>query len=285
MIEAPLFSATGARQKTAFALPGDLFDGTVHEPVLHQAVKTFLNNQRQGTAKTKTRSFVSGGNQKPWRQKGTGRARQGTTRAPHWRGGGIVFGPIPRDYRADIPRKVKQLARRSALNARAREEALLVVDTMEFPAPKTSQLAGMLDKMGLDGKKVLVLSHGLNRNLVLSGRNIPSVEVMRFADASAYDVLWSDAVVVDRGALDGSAMEEGAGEPGSQGAGEAESRGAVAAKPGRPAAKKPAARTAKKTAARSAKKAKAKPRAERKAPARKAAPKKKPAAKKKKEND
>src|ERR1043165_2616473 len=274
MLEAPLYSAAGARQKAAFALPGDLFDGTVHEPALHQAVKTFLGNQRQGTAKTKSRSFVSGGNQKPWRQKGTGRARQGSTRAPHWRGGGIVFGPIPRDYRTDIPRKVKQLARRSALNARAREEALLVVDTMEFPAPKTSQLAGMLDKMGLDGKKVLVLR----------GRNSPSVEVRRFADASAYDVLWSDAVVVERGALDGSPAVE-AGESGDQGIGESGSRGAVAKKPGRPAAKKPAARTAKKAAARTAMKAAARPRAERKAPARKAAPKKKPAAKKKKEND
>ena len=112
----------------AFELPADLFDGTVHEPVLHQAVKTYLNNQRQGTAKTKTRSYVSGGNQKPWKQKGTGRARQGSTRAPHWRGGGIVFGPIPRDYRSDIPKKVRQLARHSALNARAREGSLLVVD-------------------------------------------------------------------------------------------------------------------------------------------------------------
>src|ERR1051326_8485583 len=190
MIEAPLYSAAGARQKAAFPLPEDLFDGKVHEPVLHQAVKTFLNNQRQGTA----------------------RARQGTTRAPHWRGGGIVFGPIPRDYRALIPRKVKQLARRSAFNARAREEALLVVEAMPFAAPRTRQLADLLEKLGLDGKKVLVLSNGLNRNLALSGRNIPSVEVMRFADASAYHVLWSDAVVVERGALDGSPAADGAGE-------------------------------------------------------------------------
>ena len=93
MLEAPHFSATGARHKAAFALPAELFDGTVNEPVLHQAVKTFLGNQRQGTAATKTRSFVSGGNQKPWKQKGTGRARAGSTRAPHWRGGGTVFGP------------------------------------------------------------------------------------------------------------------------------------------------------------------------------------------------
>jgi large subunit ribosomal protein L4 len=280
MIEAPLYSAAGARQKAAFALPGDLFDGTVHEPVLHQAVKTWLGNQRQGTAKTKSRSFVSGGNQKPWRQKGTGRARQGSTRAPHWRGGGVVFGPIPRDYRAGLPRKVRQLARRSAFNARAREEALFVVEAMEFAAPKTSQLAGLLQKMGLEGKKVLVLSHGLNPNLVLSGRNIPSVEVMRFADASAYDVIWADSVVVEQGALGG----EGAGEPGSQGAREPGSQGGRAAKAAAPAAQKKAARTVKKAEARTAKKAAARPKAERKAPAKKASAKK-PAAKKKKEKD
>jgi large subunit ribosomal protein L4 len=203
MIEAAHYSAAGAKHKADFELPGDFFDGTVHEPVLHQAVKTFLNNQRQGTAKTKTRSFVSGGNQKPWKQKGTGRARQGSTRAPHWRGGGIVFGPIPRDYRSDLPKKVRQLARRSALNARAREGSLVVVDNMTFEAPKTRHLTGLLDKMGLDGKKVLVLSNGLNRNLYLSGRNLPTAQVMNFADASAYDVLWADAVVVEQGALSG----------------------------------------------------------------------------------
>jgi large subunit ribosomal protein L4 len=203
MIEAAHYSASGAKQKGAFELPADLFDGTVHEPVLHQAVKTYLNNQRQGTAKTKTRSFVSGGNQKPWKQKGTGRARQGSTRAPHWRGGGIVFGPIPRDYRSDIPKKVRQLARHSALNARAREGSLLVVEDMTFEAPRTRQLTGLLEKMGLDGKKVLVLSHGLNRNLYLSGRNLPTAQVMTFSDASAYDVLWADAVVVEQGALTG----------------------------------------------------------------------------------
>ena len=203
MIEAAHYSASGAKQKGAFELPADLFDGTVHEPVLHQAVKTYLNNQRQGTAKTKTRSYVSGGNQKPWKQKGTGRARQGSTRAPHWRGGGIVFGPIPRDYRSDIPKKVRQLARHSALNARAREGSLLVVEDLTFEAPRTRQLTGLLDKLGLDGKKVLVLSHGLNRNLYLSGRNLLTAQVMTFADASAYDVLWADAVVVEQGALTG----------------------------------------------------------------------------------
>jgi large subunit ribosomal protein L4 len=203
MIEAPHYSQAGARRDASFALPADYFDGTVNEPVLHQAVKVFLNNQRQGTAKTKTRSFVSGGNQKPWKQKGTGRARQGSTRAPHWRGGGIVFGPIPRDYRTDIPRKVKQLARKSALNARAREGALHVVERFAFRGPKTAQLAGLLASLGLDGRKVLLLTAAANEAVYLSGRNIPTVEVLPYAEAGAYDVLWSDAVVVEEGALIG----------------------------------------------------------------------------------
>ena len=261
MIEAAHYSPSGARHKAAFALPAEMFDGEVNEPVLHQAIKTYLNNQRQGTAMTKTRSFVSGGNQKPWKQKGTGRARSGSTRSPIWRGGGIVFGPIPRDYRSDIPRKVRQLARRSALNARAREESLFVVDAIEYEKPKTSKLAGMLEKMGLEGKKVLVLANGQNRNLYLSGRNIPTARVMTFADASAYDVLWSEAVVVEQGAL-------GAGEAGSLGAGEPGSQGA------RAGAKKSGAKP--KSKAKTAKAAK-------KAPAKKPAAQK-PAAKKKKES-
>ena len=272
MIEAAHYSASGAKHKSGFELPADLFDGTVHEPVLHQAVKTYLNNQRQGTAKTKTRSFVSGGNQKPWKQKGTGRARQGSTRAPHWRGGGIVFGPIPRDYRSDIPKKVRQLARHSALNARAREGSLLVVEDMTFEAPRTRQLTGLLDKMGLDGKKVLVLSHGLNRNLYLSGRNLPTAQVMTFSDASAYDVLWADAVVVEQGALTGDAAPHRADVTHAD-----EARAATSARTSaKKAAKKPAARAAKPAkGAKAAKKVK-------KPAARKPAAKK-PAAKKKKE--
>ena len=280
MIEAAHYSASGAKQKGAFELPADLFDGTVHEPVLHQAVKTYLNNQRQGTAKTKTRSYVSGGNQKPWKQKGTGRARQGSTRAPHWRGGGIVFGPIPRDYRSDIPKKVRQLARHSALNARAREGSLLVVENMTFEAPRTRQLTGLLEKMGLDGKKVLVLSHGLNRNLYLSGRNLPTAQVMTFSDASAYDVLWADAVVVEQGALTGDPAPDRAEVTHADEAKAAKSARTSAKK----AAKKPVAKATK--AAKSAKAKKVKKAPAKKPASAKHAPSKregKPAAKKKKE--
>jgi len=203
MIEAPHYSSAGAKRDANFALPADYFDGTVNEPVLHQAVKVYLNNQRQGTHMTKSRSFVSGGNQKPWKQKGTGRARQGSIRSPQWRGGGVVFGPTPRDYRTDIPRKVRQLARKSALNARAREGALHVIERLAFRSPKTAQLAGLLASLGLDGRKALVLTAGHNPNAYLSGRNLPRVEVMAYPEASAYDILWCEAVVVEEGALTG----------------------------------------------------------------------------------
>src|SRR3954471_11756539 len=203
MIEAPHYSAEGAKRGTNFSLPEDYFDGTVNEPVLHQAVKVYLNNQRQGTHQTKSRSFVSGGNQKPWKQKGTGRARQGSIRAPHWRGGGIVFGPTPRDYRTEIPRKVRQLARKSALNARAREGAVQVIERLAFRAPRTAQLVELLSSLGVGGRKALVLTAGHNPNAYLSGRNLPTVEVMAYPEASAYDILWSEVVVVEEGALTG----------------------------------------------------------------------------------
>ncbi len=200
MIEAPHYTAAGASKKTV-ALPEALFDGTVNQDVLHRAVITFLSNQRQGTSDTKTRSEISGGNQKPWRQKGTGRARQGSTRAPHWRHGGIAHGPHPRSYRLGIPKKMRQLAKKSALNARAREGALVIVDALEYEKPKTKDFAALLGKLGAQEKKVLVLTANDAHNVYLSGRNIPDVHVMRFADASAYEIMWSQTVVVEIGAL------------------------------------------------------------------------------------
>ena len=277
MIEAPHYTPAGDKRNAAFALPADYYDGTVNEPVLHQAVKVFLNNQRQGTAATRTRSFVSGGNQKPWKQKGTGRARQGSTRAPHWRGGGTVFGPQPRDYRTEIPRKVKQLARKSALNARAREGALHVVERFAFRRPRTAQLAGLLGSLDLDGRKVLVLTAGTNEPVYLSGRNLPTVEVMPYAQASAYDVLWSDAVVVEEGALTGVMPEPLPDEPEAEEA-PAPRKRASAPKSAKPKPVKPAKPA--KAKAKSAKPARAKAaKTKAKKPATKAA--KKPAPKKK----
>src|SRR6184192_2684466 len=208
MLEAPHYSAAGAKKK-AVRLPATLFDGTVNEHLLHRAVITYLANQRQGTHDTRTRSEVSGGNQKPWRQKGTGRARQGSTRAPHWRHGGIAHGPHPRSYRLGIPKKMRQLAKKSALNARAREGALVIVDALGYEKPKTKDLAALLKKLDATGKKVLVLTATDSHNVYLSGRNIPDVHVMRFADATAYEILWAQTVVVEIGALnEGAAKQE-----------------------------------------------------------------------------
>jgi large subunit ribosomal protein L4 len=199
-IDAAAYTALGT-ERDRVSLPSEIFDGTVNMPVMHQAVKAFLANQRQGTAATKTRRYVVGGNQKPWKQKGTGRARQGSIRAPHWVGGGTVFGPQPRDYRQDVPRQVRALARKSAFNARAREGALLVVDRFAFEAPKTKRVIALIDRLDLVGQKVLILTNGVNQNVYLSARNIPDVQVLPYSDVSAYHLLWSDVVLVEAGAF------------------------------------------------------------------------------------
>ncbi|MFL5576099.1 MAG: 50S ribosomal protein L4 [Gemmatimonadaceae bacterium] len=199
--EAPAYTARGTQRQERVTLPGDLFDGTVNMPVMHQAVKAFLANQRQGNAATKTRGFVTGGNQKPWKQKGTGRARQGSTRAPHWVGGGTVFGPTPRAYDQYVPRQVRALARKSALNARARENALYVIDRFEFDAPKTSRMASLVASLGLAGQKVLVLTDGVKPAVFLSARNLPTTHVMPYSDVSTYHILWSDVVLIEGSAI------------------------------------------------------------------------------------
>ena len=189
-------------------LPADPFDGRVHEAALHRAVTVFLANQRQGTAETKTRSFVTGGNQKPWRQKGTGRARQGSIRSPLWPGGGTMFGPHPRDYRLGIPRKLRRLARSSAFNARAREQAIRVIEPLTLEEPKTKRIAELLGRLGIADRRVLMLTEGVNANLILSARNLQNVEVMRYRDVSAYDILRAEALLIEEPAF-GGALEQG----------------------------------------------------------------------------
>jgi large subunit ribosomal protein L4 len=207
-LEVLAYAADGTRRPKAVRLPTDPFDGTVHEAALHRAVTVYLANQRQGTAQTKTRSYVTGGNQKPWRQKGTGRARQGSIRSPLWPGGGTIFGPQPRDYRLSINRKVKRLARQSALNARAREQAIRVIEPLAFEAPKTKRVAELLGRMGITGRRVLMLTEAVNANLILSARNLANVRVMRYRDASPYDILRAETLLIEEPAL-GSALEQG----------------------------------------------------------------------------
>src|SRR3982751_530075 len=198
--QAQAYTARGT-QRDAVSLPESLFDGTVNVPVMHQAVKAFLANQRQGNASTKTRGLVIGGNQKPWKQKGTGRARQGSTRAPHWVGGGTVFGPTPRPYDEYVPRQVRVLAKKSALNARAREGAIFVIDAFNYEAPRTAALLALTARLGVSDKKVLVLTDGVKQNVFLSGRNLQNVHVMPFTDSSTYHILWSDVVLVEASAI------------------------------------------------------------------------------------
>jgi large subunit ribosomal protein L4 len=260
------------------SLPADVFDGTVNLPVMHQAVKAYLSNQRLGLAATKTRGFVVGGNQKPWRQKGTGRARAGSTRAPHWVGGGTVFGPTPRSYAQTVPRKIRQLARKSALNARAREDALIVVESLDYAKPSTKQLVSLLGAIGAANKKVLLLTDGVKHNVFLSGRNIQETQVIPFSDVSTYHILWSDVVIIESGAL-GTELESAKGatrraaEPESHAAGRA--KPAAAARTRKGSGKAAAKHAAKSAGKKTTPKAGAKKPTARKSAAKKSAPKKK----------
>ena len=198
--KAAAFTA-GGTERERVDLPADLFDGTVNMPVMHQAVKAYLSNQRLGLAYTKTRGLVTGGNQKPWKQKGTGRARQGSRRAPHFVGGGTVFGPTGRKYNQTVPRQIRLLARKSAFNARAREDALIVIDNFNYDKPSTKQMISLLGALGVTDRKVLILTDGAKQNVFLSGRNLQRTHVMPYADVSTYHILWSDVVLIESNAL------------------------------------------------------------------------------------
>jgi large subunit ribosomal protein L4 len=215
MFKAPYYKADGKKGR-ARALPESVFDGVINDSVMHQAVKVYLANQRQGTSSAKTRGEVEGGNSKPWKQKGTGRARAGSTRSPLWPGGGIVFPPKPHSWRQDIPKKVRALARRSALNDRAQNEKVVIADMPKADKPKTKDLLGFLKTLGAEGK-VLVLTDGKNEQVYLSARNAQRVSVLPFGEESVYDVLWAETVVIEKAALDrdGTAEKEGQAEEAS----------------------------------------------------------------------
>ena len=205
MYKARYYKADGKKGR-ARALPESLFDGVVNESVMHQVVKAYLSNQRQGTASAKTRSEVEGGNSKPWRQKGTGRARQGSIRAVQWEGGGIAFPPIPHGWRQRVPKKVRALARRSALNDRAGNDRVVMADLPKMDAPKTKDLVQWVSGLGAEGN-VLLLTHGKNENVYLSSRNVSDVAVLPFGEESAYDLLRAGTIVIERSALEASEAE------------------------------------------------------------------------------
>jgi len=266
---------SGGTERERVDLPADLFDGTINMPVMHQAVKAYLSNQRLGLAYTKTRGLVTGGNQKPWKQKGTGRARQGSRRAPHFVGGGTVFGPTGRKYVQEVPRQIRALARKSAFNARAREDALIVIDNFNYDKPSTKQLLSLTEALGVAEKKVLILTDGMKHNVFLSGRNLQRTHVMPYSDVSTYHILWSDVVLVESNAL--GYQLEGVDEKPRAAKSKSEGKSQRAAKAEAKAEAKAAKKSAaKKTAAKAeAKAAKPKAKTAKKSAARKSAGKKK----------
>jgi large subunit ribosomal protein L4 len=267
----------GGTERERVDLPGELFDGTINMPVMHQAVKAYMGNQRLGLAYTKTRGLVTGGNQKPWKQKGTGRARQGSRRAPHFVGGGTVFGPTGRNYNQTVPRQIRALARKSALNARAREDALIVIDNFNYDKPSTKQMVSLLGAVGVTDKKVLILTDGMKENVFLSGRNLQRTHVMPYADVSTYHVLWSDVVLIESNAL-GYTLDKVEEKPrAARPKSETKSRGAAKAeaKAEKSAARKSAAKKTTHKAATKSAKPKAKAKTAKKPAAKKSAGKKK----------
>ena len=181
-----------------------VFGVEVNEHLVHLAVVQYLANKRQGTQKAKTRSEVSGGGRKPWRQKGTGHARQGSTRAPQWSGGGIVFAPVPRDYSFKMNKKEKRLALKSALTTRVQENKLIVLDELKFAEIKTKNMQKVLDNLKVD--KALVVIADNDQNVVLSARNIADVKMAQTGTINVFDILKYNTVIVTKAAA--AAIEE-----------------------------------------------------------------------------
>ena len=181
-------------------LSEDIFGVPVNVPVMHQAFIRQLANARLGTADTKTRGEVRGGGRKPWRQKGTGRARQGSTRSPHWRKGGVVFGPHPRSYEQDMPRKMRRLALRSALSSKVADERIVVLDALEFESAKTRQIIDLLAHLDI-ASSALVLLPDSNDNVERSANNLEGVKTLRANYLNIRDLLGFDYVIMPVGAM------------------------------------------------------------------------------------
>lgn len=182
-------------------LPAAVFEAPVKPDLFHAEVRRQLASRRSGSHSTRNRSLVSGGGSKPWRQKGTGRARQGTIRAPQWAGGGVVFGPVPRSYEHSLPKKVRRAALRSALSLRREEGAITVVDELELPEIKTKRVTQILSALSLEGSRVLIVIDEANEKLERSARNLRNVGVLRVAGLNVYDVLRYPRLLITRSAL------------------------------------------------------------------------------------
>ncbi len=199
MPKVALYNISGA-QVGEVELSENTFGVEVNTAVMHEVVKAYLANQRQGTQSALTRSEVSGGGIKPWRQKGTGRARQGSIRAPQWRHGGVVFAPKPRDYRLSVNKKVKRLAMKSALSSKVNENELIVFDALDIPAPKTKEMVKVLDAMKIE--KALIVLAEKDEIVERAAENIPNVKTTLVGTLNVYEILKYDKLVLTKDALE-----------------------------------------------------------------------------------
>ncbi len=188
-------------KKGSISLPEELFGLSSRKDILHASVVNFLSNQRQGTHATKTKGLVSGGGRKPWKQKHTGRARSGSNRSPLWRGGGTIFGPLPRDYSYKLPKNFRKRAVGEALSAKLSDGEVTVIDDISVGAPKTREMVGILKNLGLEGRSVLIVLHDRDENIILSSRNIPGVRVRNASDINPYEIIRHDNVVITKDAV------------------------------------------------------------------------------------
>ncbi|WP_069133479.1 50S ribosomal protein L4 [Rhodohalobacter halophilus] len=200
-MELSILKTDGTSSSKKAQLSDSIFAIEPNETVLYEDVRRILANGRQGTAKTKERGEVRGGGKKAYKQKGTGMARRGSIRSPLLKGGGTVFGPKPRTYTVNLSKKAKRLARKSALSLKVNEESILVVEDFSYDAPKTKQVAELLTALKVDGKKVLLLTPDADRNIFISARNIPGVNVLEANQPSTYDIMKADVVVVQESAI------------------------------------------------------------------------------------
>ncbi len=197
-----VYKIDGTKSGDSVELSDDIFGIEPNDHVIYLSVKAYLANQRQGTHKAKERAEVSGGGRKPWRQKGRGTARAGTSRSPLWVGGGTIFGPRPRNYRQKINKKVNVLARKSALSKKMLAEQIIVVEDFNYDTPKTKDFANMLKSLNANGKRTLLLTGDFQQNVYKSGRNIPKVNILEAGNASAYELLNNQVLVMQKSAVE-----------------------------------------------------------------------------------
>lgn len=192
----------GTDSGTTVELNDSIFQIEPNDQLMYEDIRSYTAAQRQGTAKTKGRTEVRGGGKKAFRQKGTGGARRGSLRSPLLKGGGTVFGPEPRDYVVRLTKKMKQIARKSALSYKAQENAVLVIEDIAFDAPKTKEMINLLTTLKLNDKKVLLLTPGTDKNVYLSARNIPKVSALEANKPSTYEIVHADVLVIQRSAIE-----------------------------------------------------------------------------------